>query len=64
MLQLFLGVAILVAAGVAFRMALPVGGRARPWLTPVLEPYVAVAFVASAGVAVVLIVSGIGAALR
>jgi hypothetical protein len=53
MLELFVGIAILVATAVAFRMSLPVGGRVRPWITPKIEPYVCIALLGAltAGVA-------------
>jgi hypothetical protein len=49
MLNLLLGSAILAATGFLFWSARPVDGKMRAWITPMLEPYIAVGFVAAAG---------------
>jgi hypothetical protein len=60
---LLLGCIVLGATALAFWFALPVGGKVRPWITPRLEPFVAVAIVGAAGVAMILIVLGVASTL-
>jgi hypothetical protein len=48
MVNLLLGAALVGATAVAFRAALPVDGKMRSWITPKIEPYVAIVFLAVA----------------
>ena len=48
MQTVLLGIAMLAATALALRFALPINGKVRPWITPRLEPYLVVVFVAAA----------------
>jgi hypothetical protein len=62
MYTLLLGCIVLGATALAFWLALPVGGKVRRWITPRLEPLVAVAIVGGAGVGTILVVLGVASA--
>ena len=64
MKALLLGCIFLGAATLLFWFALPVVGKVRPWITPLLEPIVAIAFVLSLGAGFVLIIAGAVSTLR
>ena len=63
MLTLALGCAVLLATTLAFWFALPADGKVRRWITPGLEPLVAVALVLAAGVGVILLILAAASAL-
>jgi hypothetical protein len=63
MLNIVLGGAILGATIVAFQRARPVDGHMRAWITPTVEPYVAVTFVGFATLGIALILAGFVSAL-
>jgi hypothetical protein len=59
MLNIVLGAAVFGATALAFQAARPVNGKMRPWITPRVEPYITVAFVAAASLGVGLILVGV-----
>ena len=63
MYTLLLGCIVFGASALVFWFALPVDGQVRPWITPRLEPLVAVAFVLAAGVGAILVVLGVASVL-
>ena len=64
MLYLLLGAGILAASGFAFWSALPVDGKVRDWITPRVEPYVAIAILMAVTMGFFLLGSGIAAVGR
>ena len=56
--NLLLDAAIFGATVFVFWSALPKDGKVRPWITPRIEPYVAVGLIAGAAVGAFLIVLG------
>jgi hypothetical protein len=63
MFTLIFGCMVLGATALLFWFALPVDGKVRPWITPRMEPLVAVAIVGAAGVGMILVVLGVASAL-
>jgi hypothetical protein len=59
MLNVLIGIAIVAATALAFRAALPVNGKMKPWITPILEPYITIAYVGAASFGLGLIVVGV-----
>jgi hypothetical protein len=58
MYTLLLGFIVLAATALVFRLALPVGGKVRPWITDTLEPIVTVAIVGGLGISIILMITG------
>lgn len=64
MLNVLLGAAVFGATAVAFRYALPVDGKIQRWMTPNVEPYMAIAFVGGASLGLGLMIVGAVTMLR
>lgn len=64
MLTILLGLILLGATAVGLWVALPVGGKVRPWLTPHMEPIVAIGFVMAAGAGMIALIIGASSVLQ
>ena len=64
MLTILLGLILLGATAVGLWFALPVGGKVRPWLTPRIEPLVAIGFVMATGAGVIALLIGVSSVFQ
>jgi len=59
MYSLVFGVSVLAATAVTLWLALPIGGKIRPWVERTSEPGVAVAIAVGIGISIILIGQGV-----
>ena len=61
--NLVFGCTLFGAAALLIKIAAPVKGKVRPWITPLMEPVLAVGIVAAVGAGIILVILGIASAL-